>query len=222
MLQMKRPESVVSRRTLRGPALTLAGCALVLAASLAALAHLTMDFEYWTFEARRRHDAASGVIHFPAMQLVDHDGRTLQLPAHGTGPVTVVAFFYTSCPTVCQSVGFELYLAQQRIRSAGSAIRLLSVSVDPARDTPTALANYARLHRAYAPIWRICAPLSVDEGRRARRALGVIAVDDGFGGFVHNGALQVVDGNGRVTGIFDTADWERALALAQRLEAARP
>ena len=201
---------------------TLLACALVTAAFAVAIAWLTGGFEYWTFEARRRHDAASGRMDFPAMHLVDESGRTLQLPAVGTGQVMLVTFIYTSCPTVCQVLGAEFHQAQQRIQSAGSRIRLLSVSVDPARDTPSALARYARLHRADAPTWRIGAPVSVDEGLRARRALGVIAVDDGLGGFVHNGAVHVVDRHGRIAGIFDTADWERALDLAQRLDAAGP
>jgi protein SCO1/2 len=208
--------------TLRQPGLTLAACAVVAAAFLAALAHLTVGFEYWTFEAGRRHDAASGRLAFPPMRLVDESGRAWQLPAGGTGRVMLVVFIYTRCPFVCQSLGVEFYRVQQRILTAGSGIRLLSVSVDPARDTPAALAEYARLHRANALLWRISAPVSVDEGRTARRMLGVIAVDDGMGGFVHNGAIHVVDTHGRVAGIFDTADWQRALALAQRLDARAP
>jgi protein SCO1/2 len=210
------------RGTQHQPGLTLVACALVVAALLAALGHLTVGFEFWTFEARRRHDAASGQMNFPAMQLVDDSGWATQLPAGGTGQVMLVAFIYTTCPSVCQALGVEFFQAQQRIESAGSDIRLLSVSVDPARDTPPALAHYARVHRANAPTWRISAPVSEDDGSKARRALGIIAVDDGMGGFVHNGALHVVDRQGRVSGIFDTADWERALALALRLEAAGP
>jgi protein SCO1/2 len=206
--------------TPRQPALTLAACAVVAAVFVAALAHLTAGFEIWTFEAQRRHAAASGELNLPAMRLVDESGRAWPVPAGGTGHVMLVDFVYTRCPFVCQSLGVEFYRAQQRIRSAGSDVRLLSVSIDPARDTPAAMTDYARLHRANGDIWRIGAPVSVEEGRRARRALGVIAVDDGRGGFVHNGALHVVDRDGRIAGIFDTGDWQRALALARTLEAA--
>jgi protein SCO1/2 len=219
---MNRPALSMPRGTQPQPALTLAACAVVAAAFLAALAHLTAGFEYWTFEARRRHDAASGQLAFPAMRLVDDSGRAWQLPAGGTGRVMIVDFIYTRCPLVCQALGVEFYRAQQRIQGAGSGIRLLSVSVDPVRDSPAALADYARWHRANPLVWRIGAPVSVEEGRMTRRALGVIAVDDGMGGFVHNGALHVVDPHGRIAGIFDTTDWQRALALAQRLEAAGP
>jgi protein SCO1/2 len=219
---MNEPASWRPQGKERQPGLTLAACALVAAVFVAALAHLTAGFEYWTFEAQRRHDAASGQLAFPAMHLVDESGRAWHIPAGGTGRVMIVDFIYTRCPRVCQSLGVEFYQVQQRIQSAGSNIRLLSVSIDPARDTPAALAEYALWHRANAFIWRISAPVTVDEGRMTRRALEVIAVDDGMGGFIHNGALHVVDPHGRIAGIFDTADWQRALALAQRLEAAEP
>jgi len=199
---------------------TLAACALLVAAFLLGLGIFTAGFELWTFEAQRRHDAEGRQMRFPAMMLVDASGQVRRLPAGGLGPVTVVDFIYTRCPSVCQSLGAELYQAQQRIQSEGSAVRLLSVSIDPAHDTPPALAAYARLHRADARIWTIAAPSSVDGGRQARRALRVIAVDDGQDGFVHNGALHVVDREGWVAGIFDTADWPRALALAESLATA--
>ncbi len=206
----------------RGHGLTLAACALVASTSLGALWHLTAGFEDWTFEARRRHDAARGQLYFPSMQLIDSSGQAWQHPAGGTGNVMVVAFFYANCASVCQALGAELYRAQQSIQKVGSGVRLLSVSIDPARDTPAALAAYARLHHADASVWRIGAPASVEAGQRARRALRVIAIDDGQGGFVHNGDLHVVDAQGRVAGIFDLADWERALVLANDLDKARP
>lgn len=207
-------------RSTAGTGLTLAACAVVLAVTFAVLARLTAGFECWTFETRRRHDAAAGRLAWPAMALQDATGQTLSLPP--LGPVLLVDFIYTNCASVCQSAGAAFYQAQQQVQRTGADIRLMSLSIDPARDTPPALAAYARLHRADPRTWTVAVPASPDEGRRARQALGVIAVDDGSGGFVHNGALHVVARDGRVAGIFDTADWPQALALAERLAAARP
>jgi protein SCO1/2 len=44
--------------------------------------------------------------------------------------------------------------------------------------------------------------------------LGVVAIPDGLGGFVHNGDIHVMTARGRVLGIFDDADWRDALASA--------
>ena len=73
---MSMPQAV-QRQT----GLTLTACALVTVAFFAVLGHLTAGFEYWTFEARRRHDAATGQMKFPAMHLMDSAGQDWQLPA---------------------------------------------------------------------------------------------------------------------------------------------
>ncbi|WP_233370639.1 SCO family protein [Roseateles cellulosilyticus] len=199
---------------------TVLACAAVLTLFVATVERLTDGFEHWTFEALRRQQAASGQLRWPAMAVIDAMGRPLQWPAGG--PVRIVDFIYTNCESVCQSLGAEFFQAQQLIRREAPGVRLMSVSIDPARDTPPALAGYAARHRAQAPLWTVAAPRSVDDGLRVRRALGVIAVPDGLGGFVHNGALHVVDRQGHVAGIFDTADWPSAVALAARLDAGRP
>lgn len=202
--------------------LTLLACALVMAAFTATMARLTAGFEQWTFEALRRQQAAEGAMPFPAMDLVDAQGRPLRLPAGGTGQVLVVNFIYTRCESVCQALGAEFLQAQRQAQRESRQLRLLSISIDPERDTPAALAAYGTRHHADAAVWTMAAPRTADEGLRARRALGVIAVADGSGGFAHNGAIHVVDPRGRVAGIFDTADWQRALALAAQLEATPP
>lgn len=202
--------------------LTLLACALLVVAFLTAVGRLTGGFEHWTFEALRRQQARDGLMQFPAMDLVDASGRPVHVPVGGNGQVSLVDFVYTSCESVCQSLGAEFFQAQQQILREASAVRLLSVSIDPVRDTPPALAGYGARHRADAGVWTLAAPRTVDGGRHARRLLGVIAVDDGAGGFTHNGSVHVIDKRGRVAGIFDTADWQRALALAKQLEATRP
>jgi protein SCO1/2 len=202
--------------------LTLLACALLVAAFLTAVGRLTGGFEHWTFEELRRQQARNGLMQFPAMDLVDAWGRPVYVPAGGNGHVTLVDFIYTSCESICQSLGAEFFQAQQHIQREASSVRLLSVSIDPVRDTPAALAGYGARHRADAGLWTLAAPRTVDEGRHARRLLGVIAVDDGAGGFTHNGSVHVIDQRGRVAGIFDTADWQRALAKAKQLEAKRP
>lgn len=202
--------------------ITLLACALLLAAFVTAVGRLTAGFEHWTFEGLRRQAAANGEMHFPAMELIDSSGRPLRFQAGGNGQVMLVDFIYTSCESVCQSLGVEFFQAQQQIQQDASGVRLLSVSVDPLRDTPPALTAYGKRHRADERLWTLAAPGTADDGQQARRKLGVIAVADGSGGFAHNGALHVVDRSGRLAGIFDTTEWQRALALAKQLDEARP
>lgn len=196
---------------------TMTACGVVLLLFAMATAQLTAGFEAWTFEDLRRLRVRAGAMAFPAMDLIDAKGRSLHLPEGARQEALMVDFIYTHCESVCQSLGAEFYQAQQQLLGEQPGVRLLSVSIDPARDTPEALANYAARHRADPSTWTIATPRTEAAGREARRSLGVIAVPDGFGGFAHNGAIHVVDRRGRVAAIFDTADWATALAMARRL-----
>jgi protein SCO1/2 len=198
---------------------TLAACGLLVAGFFAAAAPLTGGFDGWTFEALRRERAAAARLHAPAIELRDAQGERLRaFDASGpSDPVYLVDFVYTRCLTVCQTLGAEYLRMQQALQSSGEAgrVRLLSISIDPAHDGPAELAAYARRHRADAVAWRVTAPQEPAAGQGLLRALGVVAVPDGLGGFVHNGAIHLIDGRGRVLGIYDSEQWPTALAAAR-------
>src|SRR6202035_3701543 len=72
------------------------------------------------------------------VQLTSDSGRlgTADL----TGHPTLVFFGFTHCPDVCPTTLVKL--AQIKKAAALPGLRVLFVSVDPARDTPTALGLY--------------------------------------------------------------------------------
>lgn len=197
---------------------TLAALA-VLAAAAGMASVLTDGFERWTFEELRRERALRGEIQAGPVHLVDTQARALL--AFAAAPrcenqVLMVDFIYTRCLTVCQTLGMEFHQMQERVRGTSPRPALLSISIDPVRDGPADLAAYARMHKADAALWSLVAPATPADARRLGRQLGVVAVPDGFGGFVHNGAIHVMDACGRVHGIVDHAHWARALELGQQ------
>lgn len=61
----------------------------------------------------------------------------------------VISFIYTQCQGSCPAtVGVMKRLRADLSRDFGQQLRLLSVTLDPERDTPAALANYAALQEA--------------------------------------------------------------------------
>jgi protein SCO1 len=199
---------------------TLMACSAVLLAFVVVLNVLTDGFEHWTFEDLRREKARQG--HLAATALEVRTSQTLRQilwgKADGDDTVYLVNFIYTSCPTVCQALGAE-YTQMQAVLKAQSAqalrpIRLVSLSFDVARDGPAELAAHARLHRADSSVWTVAAPASPGDASRVLRQLGVVVVPDGLGGYVHNGAIHVMNSAGAVLAIFDDADWRQALATA--------
>lgn len=192
---------------------------MLVAGFLAGVARLTDGFERWTFEALRREAAREGQLKLPVTLL---RGSADQRFTVGTGRVRLVDFIYTRCASVCQALGAEFHQAQEAMRRSDSVdMGLVSISIDPDHDDSAKLSAYARRFRADAAWWVVGAPVLPTAGRRAMRELGVIAVADGLGGFVHNGAIHVVDVDGSVRDIFDYADWASAVAAAQSLAEAR-
>jgi protein SCO1/2 len=186
-------------------------------------ASITDGFELWTFEDVRREEAREGRLAAPAVRARTASGEEVELwaPRGDGSAVYLVDFIYTSCPTLCTVLGSEFSQMQSELvaSSAPHRPRLLSLSFDVERDGPAELAGYARRHRADPALWTVAAPDTATEERRLLRALGVIAVADGSGGFVHNGAIHVIDGHGVVHGIYDYARWREALRAASQLAA---
>jgi len=82
--------------------------------------------------------------HMPdlAFQLTDDNGKTATATDY-RGKVVLLYFGYTHCPDVCPTTLAQTVAALRKLGDAGDDVRILFVSVDPARDTPTVLHAYA-------------------------------------------------------------------------------
>jgi protein SCO1 len=74
----------------------------------------------------------------PDLELVDQDGKTVHLYSDLVrGRVAAVSFIFTTCTSICPLIGANLGRLQTELgQSLGEDIALISVSVDPATDTP--------------------------------------------------------------------------------------
>ena len=63
-----------------------------------------------------------------------------------------MTFLYTYCPDVCPVIAGNLNAALRQRRPRRAGLRVLSVSVDPARDTPAAARRYSRDHQLSAEV----------------------------------------------------------------------
>ncbi|MET0656834.1 MAG: SCO family protein [Steroidobacteraceae bacterium] len=176
----------------------------------------TGGLQHWTFEAQRRQDIARMVA--PPIALQDQNSKQWQpWPGAEPGAIHIVDFIYTRCPSTCQGLGAQFRLMQQELLRRPSPVQLLSISFDPQHDTVDRINAYAHQYGANASWWRVAAPIDEADLRSLLRRFGVVAIDDGFGGYVHNSALHLIDHEGRVRGIYDYGDWKTALAEARRL-----
>ena len=81
--------------------------------------------------------------HMPDLkfQLTDDSGQPVTA-ADYRGDVLLLYFGYTHCPDVCPLTLAHLHVALQKLGKQADEVRILFVSVDPARDTPAVLHAY--------------------------------------------------------------------------------
>ncbi len=98
--------------------------------------------------------AERALVRFADVTLTDQNGRAVRLERDVVGDRIVVAdFVYTSCTTVCPVVSAIMSEVQSRLGDrVGRDVKLVSLTVDPARDTPARLREYAGTHGA-GPGW---------------------------------------------------------------------
>lgn len=82
----------------------------------------------------------------PGTRLRMRDGREQRLDAQAFGDrIVVVDFVFTHCTTICPALTAIMSAVQKRLsRDGRDDWQLLSLSVDPARDTPARMDEYAR------------------------------------------------------------------------------
>jgi protein SCO1/2 len=84
------------------------------------------------------------------LELTDQDGRHVRFVSDVIGDhIVVMDFIYTTCTTVCPVLSAILSQVQSKLGDRlGDEVALVSVTVDPTRDTPQRLKAYAAKHKA--------------------------------------------------------------------------
>ena len=77
----------------------------------------------------------------PDFTLFDQNGDSFTLSEY-EGKVVVVAFVYTSCPDICLVISANLDYIDQNLGGYSDDVVIVSVTIDPARDTISHLAEW--------------------------------------------------------------------------------
>ena len=154
----------------------------------------------------------SGLMPDLTFTLTDTEGRTVR----GTdyrNQIILVYFGYTHCPDVCPTTLARLSSALKKMGPTAHHVRVLFVTVDPARDTPELLRGYARY---FGP--QITALRGTDEQlqsftKRYRVTYSRGEPDaDGEYPVSHSNAVFVFGGDGRVRLMIRSDDSVDAIA----------
>lgn len=130
---------------------------------------------------------------------------------HGSqlkGHIWVADFIFTTCTGPCPRMSRQMKQLQEAVDSMPE-VRMVSFTVDPARDTPEVLAAYARRHGAAADRWFFLTGAQATLHQLARDAFLLGNVD---GQLDHSTRFVLVDRRGRVRKYYDTSG---ALAIGE-------
>ena len=198
---------------------SLTSATLLLAGGVA-LAAATNGFQAFTTETARRVAVRSRPVELPALALESQSGTRFAL-ADLRGRWLLVDFIYTRCPTFCTTLGVEFAQLERQLVDpiARGKVQRLSISFDPAQDTPAKLTAYLGRFQGRDMGWQAARPLTADGLRRLTTAFGVTVIPDQLGGYTHNAAIHLVDPQGRLVDIFDLGDVDRIReAVLQNLD----
>jgi protein SCO1 len=87
---------------------------------------------------------AEAPLTIPDVTLLNQRGQPVHLASELSGGVAVVNFVFTTCTTICPPLGVKFSRLQKVLDDRGDhRVRLVSVTVDPAMDTPARLLKWA-------------------------------------------------------------------------------
>jgi protein SCO1 len=179
---------------------------------------------------KQRAPALPELGRLPAFSLTDERGRPFARDDL-LGKVWVADFVFTSCSDACPRLTQRMRALQDRLDPL-DRVRLLSISVDPERDTPDKLRAYGETYGARGDLWRFLtgSPGEVertvvkgfkmamakvpaaDAARESDEELRAQAFD-----ILHGDRLVLVDSEARIRGYYVADD----AGLAAVLRAAR-
>jgi protein SCO1/2 len=141
----------------------------------------------------------------PDFTLITQDGSKLA-SSELKGNVLLVSFIFTTCNGTCPATTHRMSQIQEEIKSRSlfkdGRVRLLSISLDPARDTPEVLRGYMRLYDADPAHWTFLTG-PPDQVAGVVKSWGMWAKPAANGQLDHPSRIFLVDSQYRIREIYN-------------------
>ena len=143
----------------------------------------------------------------PKTQLVDQNGRLVDLASSFRGKVTLLSFVFTRCPDKdeCPTISAKFAAMQQRLDPAH--FHLIEITLDPVYDSPAVLHAYAQQFGANAAQWSIVTAQPHEITHLLNR-FGISSLQVSDANFVHNDKVFIGARDGKVAEIVQTAGFD--------------
>lgn len=157
----------------------------------------------------------------PAFSFINQEGKTIT-NQDLEGTIYVVDFFFTRCgnPDFCPRMSSELKRIQEKFKD--KPVRILSHTIDPEYDNVEVLNEYALRYNANAEKWYFLTGDKKEIYEIAYKGYRINAVRDTSivvtPEFTHASEFILVDGQGRIRGIYTGIDKEEVDRLMLEIE----
>jgi protein SCO1 len=178
-------------------------------------------------EAEVRRLASSQIPSYgtaPAFQLINQEGRSFG-SADLKGKVWIADFVYSTCPGPCPMISSRMSEMQKPLEKTD--VHFVSFSVDPEKDTPARLREYAAHLKAQPGRWDFLTGPKSAVYDLITRGFKLAAAENGGdkGQPIHSTRMVLVDRRGQIRNYYDATDADavtRLVADANRLAKATP
>jgi cytochrome oxidase Cu insertion factor (SCO1/SenC/PrrC family) len=163
----------------------------------------TVGFFIWRGQVERltsRNIATYGSV--PAFQLTNQDGQPFG-STNLANKIWIADFVFTSCPGPCPMISSRMSELQKPLENTD--VHLVSFTVDPDKDTPEVLRNYADRLKAQPGRWDFLTGNRSAIYELSQKGFKLAATNgkDEMGMPVHSTRLVLVDRHGQIRGYYD-------------------
>lgn len=154
----------------------------------------------------------------PDVRLVDQDGKAVSLDTF-RGSAIVVTFTYTGCPLpdMCPMLDRHFATMQKKLQDDKNElrVRLLSVTIDPEKDTAAVLKQYGQTLALDPKIWTFATgERAVIDEWAARFGVSVSRALNDASNITHNMRTVILDRQGNLVQSYSGNEWTPEQVLA--------
>ncbi|WP_281235327.1 SCO family protein [Flavobacterium gelatinilyticum] len=134
----------------------------------------------------------------PKFELTNQDNAKISNETY-KGKVYVLEFFFTTCPSICPKMNMSM-LEIEKTFFGNPNFGIVSITIDPAHDTPQVLKDHAKLLGVKSATWNFLTGDKATIMDLSNKGFNLYAGENEkvSGGFEHSGLFALIDKEGNI------------------------
>ena len=151
-----------------------------------------------------------------AFSFINQDGKQVTEKSV-RNKVTVVEYFFTSCPSICPVMNGNLKDVYEKFKT-NPDFMILSHTVDPERDSVAILKKYSRRFDAESPGWHFLTGSKDSLYQSASKDYLLAVEDSSNSNFIHTQYVALLDKKRQIRGFYDFTNKENVGKMDEAIQ----